>query len=326
MLVEITPERRPDYWLLTEERPTGIFNPQPTEGESTTEGSCPLDVRFHWDRDYAEAYWDSKSPSSRLILESRKLRVAVLDNLPPGEWSPLNREATERLKESLSESSLLQVIRDSAAPALVLVQEEGMSHKPSLLLTLTAADILRYWSLLTPAQRVAFIEARGDVVAQAGLGTDLVVPLRAMIDKDSIFDRFAGIFHAFGCLEREVIEALKRGDFKVVNYRVFGQKYDSLGHLLEKLRCENETGEPSAEAYVTVLCAQQLCRAIRNRYPEYWASRTTDVSRIESQLAALADIRKRLIETGASDLPAFLDWFDRWFLRRAVAAQTEAAT
>ena len=316
-LVEVSAERRPEYWLAPEEAPQGIFTPQRAEDEPAREGSCPLDVRFYWDRDCAEAFWDAKSASPNLTLESRGVRIGELAGLAPGEWSPLPADATVRLKDCLSESSLLQIIREPQPPALVLVQEFGMSHKPSLLFSLTASDILRYWSLLTPAQRVAFVEAKGDVVSQAGLGADLIVPLAAMIDKETVFDRFAGIFHAFGCLEREALGALARGDEKVVNYRVFGQKYDSLGRLLDRIRAEAEASEPSAEAYVTVLCARQLCRVLREAYPDYWTSRPADVARIEAQIADLGEIRQRLIQAGASDLPAFLDWFDRWFLRRA---------
>jgi len=45
--------------------------------------------------------------------------------------------------------------------------------KPSLLLSLSVADILRYWSLLTPGQRAAFIEARAPQLALTTEGSTL---------------------------------------------------------------------------------------------------------------------------------------------------------
>lgn len=240
-------------------------------------------------------------------------------------WTKLDADTTKSLKESLGESSLVHVMRAMHEPALVLVQEEGMSHKPSLLLSLTAADILRYWSLLTPAQRMAFIESHGDELAKASLGADLVVPLSNSIEHNTVFDRFAGIFHAFGCLERAVIEAMENGDEKVANFRVFGMKYDSLGNLLERLSVEADKGEASVESYVTLLCARQLCERFRVLYPGYWNAHPDDVLRIEQQQRQLAILRVRLIDAGPPDLPGFLDWFDRWFLRRAAGAKEEGA-
>ena len=72
----------------------------------------------------------------------------------------------------------------------------------SLLFRLSATDILRYWSLLTQEQRAAFLEARAPEVALLGQGADLVARAKLALEKKTLFDRFAGFFHAFGCLER----------------------------------------------------------------------------------------------------------------------------
>ena len=72
---------------------------------------------------------------------------------------------------------------------------------------LTPEEILEYWSLLTPAQRAQFMESH--IVDQVeGLP---VVPVDRLHASNTLFDRFAGIYHAFGCLERAVDRALEDG-------------------------------------------------------------------------------------------------------------------
>ena len=43
---------------------------------------------------------------------------------------------------------------------LLLIREEGMAQKPSILMMLSAEEILRYWSLLSVEQRQAFLAER----------------------------------------------------------------------------------------------------------------------------------------------------------------------
>ena len=150
-----------------------------------------------------------------------------------------------------------------------------MSHKPSLLFRLSATDILRYWSLLTQEQRAAFLEARAPEVALLGQGADLVARAKLALEKETLFDRFAGFFHAFGCLERAVRESLDDGHDKDANYRLFGRKYDSLGSLLDRVASENKV-DADVDHYVLFLCARQLCQEIERDYPDYWKEHSTD--------------------------------------------------
>jgi hypothetical protein len=60
-------------------------------------------------------------------------------------WNELPADITLRIEEFLPETSLFKVYGEGSIPGYLLVQEEGMSHKPSLLMQLSAADILRYW-------------------------------------------------------------------------------------------------------------------------------------------------------------------------------------
>ena len=70
------------------------------------------------------------------------------------------------LRGVLPESSLVFVKREGASDGVLLVQEDGLAAKPSLLRTLSVAEILRFWALLSPEQRATFIEVRaGELTA-----------------------------------------------------------------------------------------------------------------------------------------------------------------
>ncbi len=139
-----------------------------------------------------------------------------------------------------------------------------MAQRPSLLFDLSAAEILRYWSLLTTEQRAAFLEAHAPEMALVG-GAPISSPsTHALIDRDSFFDRFAGIFISFGQLERSVRESLASGKGRAAEYRLFGQKYDSLGRLLSRIReDEAKTSDNLIEHYVMALCARQMVDELR---------------------------------------------------------------
>jgi hypothetical protein len=191
-----------------------------------------------------------------------------------------------------------------------------MAHKPSLLLGLSVADILRYWSLLTPEQRMAFIEQKMPELAATATGQDLIAPLRARAQVDTLFDRFAGIYHAFGCLERSVRDALERGSDKEAAYRLFGQKYDSLPTLLDRLTGEQSKGD-EIERYVIALSARQMHDELKRAFPEFWQDHKDFAAALLDQFQRLDRIRSELLASDPTEMPKFLDWFDSWFMKRA---------
>jgi hypothetical protein len=315
-LVDQVPARRPDFWLSIESRRPSEFQQRNEDEPSVATGGTRLNLTYHWDRKVAEAYWDSSGTSGALRLTARGVEVGTIGPQPPRTWTCLPSELANRVKHFLAETSLFLVHSEANAPVPLLVQEEGMSHKPSLLFVLSAADILRYWALLTPAQRAAFLEVRAPVIALTGLGAELVTRVQAVLSSDTLFDQFAGIFHAFGCVERTVRAALDAGNHKEADYRIFGRKYDSLGSLLERIGSD-AAADDDVNRYVTLLCAHQLARELERDYPAYWASRHTDALHLNQRFAALGAIRKRVVQHDPAGLGGFLDWFDRWFLKRA---------
>jgi hypothetical protein len=316
-LVDRIPARRPDFWLSPDEEPLSGFHAR-TEDEATA-GSrgTPLNLRYHWNQSRAEAFWDASSTSPLLRIEAGGMTVGEIGPLPPREWRPLPADTAQRIAARLEDRSLFEVYGDGDTPAMLLVQEEGMSHKPSLLMQLSAVEILRYWSLLTLEQRMAFLDAHTPEDALRGQGADLVTPDRLSLESNTLFDRFAGFFHAFNCLERTVREALQSDQVKVARYRLFGKKYDSLSNLLDRVVAEDESWD-DIDRYVVALCAHQLCQEIQRDYHDFWDAHLLDAKALEDRLAATTAIRQRLIEHTSND---FLSWFDRWFLHRATPVE-----
>jgi hypothetical protein len=294
------------------------------EGNATAGGS-KLSVRFWWNKTTAETYWDDSSASPKLNITSQGIEIFSVDGLPPKAWCTLPAEAYTELQRVLRSTSILTVVGDGKEPGLILVQEEGMSHRPSLMFDLSPAEILRYWSLLTTAQRAAFLEARAPEFALMGEGAALVSRYAPLAQTQTFFDRFAGIFLAFGNVERSVRSALREGRGREATYRLFGQKYDSLGSLLKRVLKDSTAGEGDlVDHYVIVMCAQQLVQELRREQGDFWREHASDGKCLQEQLGVAVSLRERLIASDPAEMLAFLDWFDRWFLQRATPVVTEA--
>jgi hypothetical protein len=319
-LVEATSASRPEWWLSGEAPHSSTFSPR-TETEGTaSDGGTRLSLRYWWDSRRAEAYWAAREPAPLLRLEHGGTAVLELNGLAPAQWTQLDADHAVRLEQVLASTSLLQVHGEGPEPGYLLVQEEGMSHKPSLLFELNAADILQYWSLLTPEQRTAFLESHIPVASD---DDPLISKGAALPAASTLFDRFAGVFHAFECLRERVRGSIEAGKPREADYRLFGRKYDSLGSLLDRVLSEVTAGKGDAvEQYLVTLCSRQLLRETSRDFPDYWKEHRDDAARLTAQLDGAVALRQSLA-SGQADMPAFLDWFDGWFLKRAEALPAE---
>lgn len=315
LLVEAECPQMPDFWLEPVESHRFVFKHE-QEAEPARAGGTPLMLRYHWDSNLAEAFWNANDISPALTLEARGQPLGRLEPMNPAQWHSLEASWADGLAAALKETSFVKVHGHGDQPGLLLVQEDGMSHKPSVLFTLSVAEILRYWAMLTPAQRIAFLEAKAPDMAAGDEGAALLARFKVNLGGDTFFDRFAGYFHSFNCLERDVREQLSKGRLKEANYRIFGRKYDSLGTLLRQSVADNNGLTDDVSRYVVLLCARQLCNELARDHPDYWKTRREDVDGLEADLDRSAEIRARLAAKSAG-MPAFLDWFDMWFLKRA---------
>ena len=299
------------FWLEPLENDASRFiEPPPEEGDGLEAAPLDVSLRFDWATSELAYRIDGRAEPFAVCEASGRVLFQV-SSPRTGRWVNCAGEAASQVADLLRSSSFL-LLRHARGDWRVLVREENMGHRPSLLLELTPEEILEYWSLLSPEQRASFLEEHvgGDP------GGPLVVGPRRLIARDTLFDRFAGIYHAFGCLRRHVEEAIAAEREAEADTRLFGKKYDSLPSLLEKTFAQTD-GDPIAR-YVTFLCAQQLRTGLGRRHPAFFRGRRQQAAHLEALLTRLADLRPA---AGSVDAE-FLEWFETAFLREVAPAGT----
>jgi hypothetical protein len=153
-----------------------------------------------------------------------------------------------------------------------------------LVLQLSATDILRYWALLSTEQRSEFLETHAPVQALLGEGADLVVARKALAGEETFFNRFAGFFHAFNSLDREVREQLAARRNREAQYRLFGKKYDSLGTLIERVTSGDDLKD--IDRYIILLCAEQLTQELERDFADFWKAHSSDAYSLKGYFLA----------------------------------------
>jgi hypothetical protein len=332
MLVHRVPRGTREPWLQPLASKTPVFARSTKDDEALAPQGTALQLRFDWTDLSAHARWSDPARSPALTIEHGGAALFTLSPLTRDDgWRPLGSAEAGALHKVLPSTSIVSVCEPTQPPALLLVQEEGMAHRPSLIEDLSPADILRYWSLLSVEQRAAFVATRVVMSLDGDLPT-----LRAEQagEEASLFDRFAGIFHAFARLEESVRASLKASHGREGSspreavYRLFGAKYDSLPTLLERVR--EVSDKPDAdplEAYVVTLCAEQLLHETRREFPEFYAEHPADLARLKKALAHKDITREKIRARNPQtrDMDEFLRWFEQSFLKRARPQTPEAS-
>ncbi len=316
MLIEREGEQRLCFWLeeLVAESPTEFRTEDSEEGPSE-QAIPPVTIRHLWDKGRTQYFWEGQdsSPPQRVILSSAGARKHEIQPVVMDKWTSLSKEISQQIAKLLQSTSFLEVAVDDGPPCPVLVQEEGMEQKPSILLTLTAEEILRYWSLLSPEQREAFLsEKQYEWLVREGLAAPRTTPLST---QDSLFDKFAGIFHAFSRLEEHVRTALDATPprTKEAVFRLFGKEYDSLPSLVQKVLSDS-TGDP-VNRYVTMLSARQIDKRLRSDYPELFAEHYKQARELTRQLEQIEKLRGGFDFETSEVRDRFFTWYERMFAK-----------
>jgi hypothetical protein len=307
-LIDVSASSSARWWLAPlETEPAEFVDVVPAEDEGL--GAEGLDLSLDFD-------WGSGSARYRLRHERDvRCEVSALSGarlfefaaLGDGTWRTCGDDAARVMEEHLRASSFVEV-RAEDRTWTVLVREENVAHRPSILERLTPEEILEFWALLTPEQRAAFLERKLPELRLEGLG---LVRAERLTGAATLFDRFAGIYHAFGCLRCAIDEALAGERPREAEAKLLGAKYDSLPSLLQR-----ELDDPDRDAvvrYVTFLCARQVRDGVLARHPEFVAACAERTARLDGLLARLGEVRAAV----ALDDGAFLDWFEPAFLAPA---------
>lgn len=321
ILVEIEVMVQQGWWLqpLLDEIPTN-FQEVSFEETDDSEPSCPVTFCFDWDTETLTYFWEASTVFRPQHVEvfAQNVPMFIIEPIRLDKWMALPDEVAQSTKELLKSTSLVEVRVDGGAPFRALVREEGMARKPGLFLSLTPEEILHYWSLLSPEQREQFILQKA-LVDIDGYVRQPTSHLRA---DDSMFDRFAGIFHAFGRLEAHIHDALETGRETEADYRLLGDKHDSLPSLLDKIIADE--GADRVHRYVTLLCARQLLDHIEKDFSEFKAQHRSAFNRVREQLAALDSVEAGFSFETPEIRAEFFAWFREMFQKPAKLPNEEA--
>jgi hypothetical protein len=322
VLVQVEPASRPDFWLQVESKRPSTFTPRAPEDETDADTVLPAQLRFSWRTGDADGRWDGREGPSTLTLAGAAGPIADGLRWRPGQWERLDPSVSAAMREELISSSFISVRTSDGRESRVLVQEDEMPLKPELMHSLPVRDILQYWSLLKPEQRQAFLERRAHLLAPVQVSELMVRLGDHRAPEDDMFQRCAGVFHSFASLETRVLDALSAGRTGQAAAWVFGERFDSLGRLLDKVLEAKAAPTPVSESlsdvdrYLILMSGQQLVDELQKKQPEFWHGYAVQSEKLRLRLAKRGDIRRRLEAADPAGLPGFLDWFDKWFLRR----------
>ncbi len=304
----------PRWWLQPDERVRPAFDPlQPPEALDRTAAGDLL-LRYDWAGARADYRWlppAGKPAPGRIEVHGGGRLLCALAPPRAGRWRPLAQRAAAALGRHLRSSSLVELHRPGAEPLVLLVREAGMAHKPSLLHELSPEQILEYWSLLSDEQRDHFLAGQLERQLAAAAGQD--PGLVQLEPGGSMFDRFAGIFHAFSCLEEHVADALEAEPprRREAEYRLLGRKFDSLPSLVDKV--VKDPKQDPVQRYLHLLCARELLDRLQAAHPAFFTAHARRLGALREQLAAVADVKAALDLGPGIDRERFFRWFEQTF-------------
>jgi hypothetical protein len=322
LLIERDDAGVPDWWLdVQKKKPTAFAPDAATIDDDISEREfVPLQLTFDWMTKRAEARWDGAAVSNLLKISSSGSDLFTLESLQPGTWTVLSPENAAILETGLASTSIFTVSKDGSA-GTILVQESGMSRKPSIVVAFSIADILEYWSRLTPADRASYLEAHFQSTIPDDWSVGDIVRREAG-EVSSFFENFAGIFHGFEMLRTQMADCLSEGNEKKADYLLFGKRHDSLPHMVEKAHSPDQANPLSR--YLVLLCARQLLHEMRRGDTSFFIERRADIDALLDTTLNTEDLLGGL--TLGEGGPKFIKWFEGHFLKRlkAPAVQVDA--
>lgn len=308
--------KRPESWLGSEvsSQPKRFQIELPPEEEAKGLRCFHITIRFDWNTKQLQYYCQAGTDApSAFDLLSGGVAVAAVDPVSFDSWTKFPQSISDEFRERLLSTAFAKV-RVGNEVELILIEEENMEMKPDLLRTLTASEILHYWALLKGDQKNDFIAARlrallKEKLAEGFEGSDLT-PFE--YEHRSMFDKFAGIFHAFGCLADHLSRALGEDSRpKEAHHYLFGEKFDSLSSLIEKLGGAEQ--EDLVNCYVSVLCAQEVVDGIQKEFPDFFSENRDRFRALRLRLEIASEMRQRLKSQVTGDSEAFIEWFEKVF-------------
>jgi len=226
-----------------------------------------LQVRYDW-VERTLAWWSARPltfwfpgeegwPAEAQVCSEGELRQWVLCPAAPAAL-----EAFLKVRSSLPLRTQMPAAEEKVK-VNVLVQETGLTHKPSLLEGLSPEKILKLWAALGGSKEndllLAWIQER----LQAQLGASLG-PRFPLGDLASVFGIFARIFHSFRRFRKEIESCLQEGerrDLGRAKRMLFQPESYSLRAFIA--RALESQDYSLVEQYLVGLCAKECLGGLR---------------------------------------------------------------
>jgi hypothetical protein len=281
-----------------------------SEDEGLEEVHINLTIRFDWADNQLEYRLLETEKSGFEVCETNGQLILSIKKPKLGSWVKCDEADSEQARKALLSSSFF-FIKHEKGSWRVLVREENMGHRPSLLTELSPEEILEYWALLSADQRAAFIAFHIGIGEQfEGLS---IVDRKDLKSRSTLFDRFAGIYHSFGCLKQYIETAVAENRLKEAETLLAGSRHNSLPSLLEKIY-ERRDGDPVVR-YITFLTAKQLYETVKKRHKVLFSKSKKRMMRLQELLKKLPEIRKELQFPNIRKERKFLDWYEKHFIK-----------
>lgn len=322
VMVEAEPSGRLTWWLDETVDPAlkREFLAPKEEKEDADVHLHNLSLRYDWLRgELSYFFMATKDARPKSIAAwANGVLIFSFKDVKSDRWIVLDDRAAAAVKEMLVSTSIVQLRYDGAEKGSLLIREESMEQKPSLIEGLTPEQILRYWSLLTPEQKELFLATHLVALQSRHEGERTIRFPGEHIE--SMFDRFAGIFAAFSTFEKHVAKSIESANEQEAACLLLGQKHDSLPSLVGKT-IENKEGDP-VNRYVTLLCASQLLDRLQKSYPDFFRIHMDEMKSLQALLLKGRDV-KDAVQLESDDRSKFLEWFEKLFLYDMTPAAVE---
>ena len=311
-LIDISDDGYQNRWWI-ERKDTDLerfIESAPSEEEGSEEVHINLSISFDWAGKQLEYRLLEIEKSCFEICETNGQSIFSIKKPKLNSWVKCDEADSEKARKALLSSSFF-LIKHSKGSWRVLVREQNMGHRPSLLTELSPEEILEYWALLSADQRAAFIAYHIGSGEQFE-GLPLVVR-RDLKSRNTLFDRYAGIYHSFGCLRQYIETAVTENRLKEAETLLAGSRHNSLPSLLEKMY-ERKDGDPVVR-YITFLTARQLYETVRKRHKVLFSKGKKRMVRLQELLRKLPEIRRELQFPNFRKEKKFLDWYEKHFIK-----------
>ena len=299
-------------WLVKTDQDSPTFvNDIPNEADGSDHSLFDIHVRYDWAAEEVSVRVRGSLQFPVNITDLTGNRLFTVETCAPDVWVACSVSAAKNIRRTIEVSSFLTV-RCEGHTWRILAQEENFSHRPSFLNTLSAEEILKYWSLLSAEQRERFITRRSIEYVEGLPSQKSVLTGEA----DSIFNHYAGIFHAFGRFRRHIQKSLDERLDSEADCLLFGAKYDSLPELLTKVLKSDEDQRDPITTYITFLTAKQLLEWVIRDYSWFCESDlgVVGLKKLQSLIEEGLKVRDEIQLSNTEDSVRFLAWFEEKFL------------